>query len=543
MSEVQTETQKTFSTADTIFAWLCFVACYLYCRVFPATINPLGGALVLGGLFIVAFIVFAANGAKPSKKGVLSAISSLLLLLSLVVTSDEFLHFFAFGYSMLSFIYFIYSAWKNNIEEDLSDFVLADYFKALVIMPFASFGAPFVKNLMPGGSKGKKTAVSVIAGILLAIIPTALVLSLLSYDRDFLHIISTFLKLSWDGFFSQFFSVTFGFLMAMYVFGAYHSSKNKKCKEIITRDSCKKASGKIKFISPVTAIIAVVPVIAVYVIFFVSQWKYYVAGFTGVLPENFIYSEYAREGFFQLCTVAAINLVIIAVMLLFTKLRNEKTHPIVRILSVIISVCTFVLMSTAFSKLVMYIKHFGLTQLRVYSAWFMILLVFVFALVIVKQIKTDFKLIPVAFILCVVFYTVLSFSGVNGFIAKYNTDRYFDGSIPEVDLQTIYDLGDEAVPQLERIANDLDKKYGTNIAEFAAYSYSDKPTENIDKTLYEKMDRKDRKIYDSLALELWNSANYFEKEFKSMTIPHYKAGKTLERLGFTLDDERKTREG
>ena len=69
---------------------------------------------------------------------------------------------------------------------------------------------------------------------------------------------------------------------------------------------------------------AVTPILAVYVIFFISQWSYYVSAFTNVLPADLTYAAYAREGFFQLCGVSALNA---AMLLLFNLLIRKNGNP------------------------------------------------------------------------------------------------------------------------------------------------------------------------------------------------------------------------
>lgn len=50
-----------------------------------------------------------------------------------------------------------------------------------------------------------------------------------------------------------------------------------------------------------------------------------------------------------------------------------------------LSIFTLILIATAISKMVMYISVYGLTQLRFYTTWFMLLLAVIFVMIIVKQ--------------------------------------------------------------------------------------------------------------------------------------------------------------
>jgi hypothetical protein len=103
-----------------------------------------------------------------------------------------------------------------------------------------------------------------------------------------------------------------------------------------------------------TAFAAALPILVIYCIFFASQGKVYLSAFSGVLPQNFSYAEYAREGFFQLCSVSIINLIIIVAVITFMKKKTKAASVLLKIVSLIFSVFTLVLIATAIAKLVMY---------------------------------------------------------------------------------------------------------------------------------------------------------------------------------------------
>ena len=51
--------------------------------------------------------------------------------------------------------------------------------------------------------------------------------------------------------------------------------------------------------------------IAVYAVFFVMQGGYIFGAFSRTLPEGMTVAQYARQGFFELCRVMALNLVLL----------------------------------------------------------------------------------------------------------------------------------------------------------------------------------------------------------------------------------------
>ena len=114
-------------------------------------------------------------------------------------------------------------------------------------------------------------------------------------------------------------------------------------------------------------------VCAVYLFFLFVQFNYMFFAFGGKLPGGFIYSEYARRGFFELVAIAAINLGLLVAFYLFTAKKDGGIAKFLRGYLLTLSGITVVIIASAVSKMVMYMQVYGLTQLRVYTSWFMVL--------------------------------------------------------------------------------------------------------------------------------------------------------------------------
>ena len=444
-----TKPKREFSTLECVFAWACFVAGYIFCRAFPVSKHSLGGFLFVFALFAVSTVILHLKVGSLKIFPLIVAASSISISASLLISANTFIHFWAYSYALVAYCYFVYSATGNTIEKGFSDFILIDFFKALLIMPFYSFGNIFKAMFSGKAKKSGRFIAKLILGLFIAIVPTFIVLMLLSYDHDFGRLLDNIFDFSLFDVLSHFFSVVFGIPIGMYVFGLFVSSVDKKAEKDITVEGCQKASKMIKIVPVVTSISAVVPILFLYAVFFISQWKYYVSGFTGVLPENFSYAEYAREGFFQLCMVSFINLAIIITISLFMKRKNRI---VLMVISTIFSLSTLVLISTAIAKMVMYIDYYGLTQKRVYSTWLMIVFAIIFVLIIVRQFVSKIKIIATSLAVTIVMFAGLSLSNVDGYIAKYNVDRYMNGSLDTVDVSALEELGDSAIPQMVRLA-------------------------------------------------------------------------------------------
>lgn len=374
--------KRTFSATESIFAWFSLFCGYLFCRVAPISQSPFGGFCLIVLLFVVTIIALAVKKCRFKALPLCIATSAVTISLSLFLTANGFLHFLSYTYALSSYCYFIYAVCGNELETGFSNFILIDYFKAIAFTPFFSIGYLFQAMFSGKMKRSGKTIGKLVLGIGIAFIPTLLIFCLLSYDNAFMKLMERIFDWKFEDVFCHLGSFILGIPLGMYMFGLFISSQNQRGKNIITKEHCSKVAVKIQIVPTVTAFTAVLPILFLYVVFFISQWDYYISGFTGKLPKDFSYAEYAREGFFQLCTVAVINFIIILCVILFMRRRENKKSVLLKILCLIISGFTLILISTALSKMFLYIEYYGLTHKRIYSTWFMVVLAIIFLLII-----------------------------------------------------------------------------------------------------------------------------------------------------------------
>ena len=210
---------------------------------------------------------------------------------------------------------------------------------------------------------------------------------------------------------------------------------------------------KMCFISHMTGVFSVIPICMLYVIFFFTQLSYFLSSFISKLPSDMdSYAEYARRGFFELCAVSVINLAIIATLGLFCRRKeNGQKEKSIRVMTSVLCVFTIMLISTAISKMVMYIKVYGLTPLRIYTTWFMLLLTFVFVGIIINSVNDRFNVQKLTVTVFTVMFGLLSFCNIDGIIAGYNGERYINHTLSEFDISIVYELSTGAVPTLKNL--------------------------------------------------------------------------------------------
>lgn len=501
------------SPIESVFAWLCIVFGYLFCRAYPASENPLGAFLLVLTLFSVTAIVLKLKGAPFTKLSLFCLISAPVCSAALIISGSQFLTSLAFLYAIVSYLLFIYSSEKNLIESSFSNLLFIDLIKALFILPFCSFGKLFSALSSKNHSRGKVFAKALL-GVAITIIPTAIVFSLLSFDEAFLKLFKNIFNFTIDDVFSHLFSLGFAIPLAMYLFGLFTSSQKKLLKENITVSGCYAGFEKVKILPQITAVVATLPIILIYVIFFISQWDYYISAFSGILPESFNYASYAVDGFQELCAVSVINLIIIGAITFFLKRNKNGKNPLLTVFSVVFCVFTLVLVATAISKLALYISAYGLTQRRVLAMWFMIIIALVFIVIALSRFIKRLKALPCAAIVCVLMFAFLSLCNVSGIIAQYNVNAYLRGKHEKIDVEALEELGDSAIPSLVYLVDEM--------SETGSY--------------------KNYKQYSDVKKILNAKAQEFENEPLSLfkaNIPALRAQKALEEGGYIKTEQAK----
>ena len=110
-----------------------------------------------------------------------------------------------------------------------------------------------------------------------------------------------------------------------------------------------------------------------YLLFFAVQAGYLFGAFFGHLPEGFTAAEYARRGFFELCAVAVLNFGLLLAVTVLCKGRPER-NPLLRGLTAALMAANLLLVLVGASKMGLYVTRFGLTEKRILSSWFMVVL-------------------------------------------------------------------------------------------------------------------------------------------------------------------------
>lgn len=127
---------------------------------------------------------------------------------------------------------------------------------------------------------------------------------------------------------------------------------------------------KLRAVTPGVWLVALGLFCALYLAFFCVQARYLFGAFTRTLPQDFTVAQYARQGFFELCRVMAINFTLFWLITRTTRADAGATEKkLMRWLCVALLVESMLFAVVALSKLGLYISCFGFTPRRLQSTW------------------------------------------------------------------------------------------------------------------------------------------------------------------------------
>ncbi len=447
-----------YSFRDTLFAYLCIPVCYLFVRSSPLSSSALGTMLtfLLAVAFALAYLLL--SGIRPTPAAYLTGGTAMILSIGLLTNANSLLRTLLSLLLMVILPIFVHTCCKKDLFPHFSKAPVHHIVNAIFTIPFNSLMANLAVFVPQKG--GKKSRLLPIlgwcaVGLVGAIIPTVIIALLLSYDEQFTNLLDRIFSFSSeklvDNIGDLILAGILGIALFAVLFGNLVAAKVAKTDDVTDADTPSRLQ---IFPKPLVAAF-VTPILLLYVLFFVSQWSYYVSAFTHVLPEGLTYAQYAREGFFQLCTVCVFNALLMICMQAFMRRSPEEKGILRRILAGIISLFTLILIATALSKMVLYIDAYGMTQNRILATWMILLLAVIFILSLIQVFCKRFPIVMAILITCVLFALVLFLPNIDGMIANYNVDAYLSGDLSSVDVEALCDLDYAAVPALSRLEEHL----------------------------------------------------------------------------------------
>lgn len=461
----ETVKKYSFSQKEVVMAFIAIALGFGFVRLTAAPFMSdgrmgLGTALFLLGILIFS-IVYPERRSKFTLKRCFRVILCIAFSINVFISSNLLIQFLDTVFVLLIIAYDSLAVSGEKFEKIRRMFP-ADMFSALMVLPFHDYGS--CHNAVRSAADSSKAGSGVknaLLGLAIAIPSTVVVCGLLmSADTGFADIIMSFTGNGFRNFFVLVFQIVISLPAGYYIYGLCRSSDKKYAEEIIDDERCLNNVRSVRFLSSASGFFSALPVCVLYVVFFFSQFTYFMASFVSKLPSDMVsYSSYARRGFFELCFVSLINLAIIICLNLFCRYREDGKRPAsLKTITCILSIFTILLIATAVSKMVMYINVYGLTPLRVYTTWFMILLAVVFAGIFLTMLRSNVNLPKLTVTAFTILFSLLSFCNADGLIARYNADRFLNGTLTEFDVSMMRELSTGAIPEALRVREHLSKE-------------------------------------------------------------------------------------
>ncbi len=443
------ENTNSTGTRNRIFAFITLI--FGYCIIKFTMSDGLGLPATLTFLLLnFSFIAYQLiNKFKITLDGIFLYTVNILLSISFSLYSFETIKVFT---AMLLFFLIPCTAYFAFIRSSGKDPIFFfEIIKATFIHPFIKFGNLF-KNIFTKRN-GSKTVWKALLGLAISIpFATVIILILISADSAFESLFDYLFSDFFNKLFTELLNIIISLPISCAVFSMICASSENVTENILKEETCNRICNQVAFVPTITSAFFVIPICLVYVIYFISQTAYFLSGFNGILPGDFTYSEYARQGFYELCIVSFINLSIITAINIFGK-KSYKKMPIGNILTLILSTMTIALIAIAMSKMLLYINEYGLTRLRIFVVWFLILLALLFIAIILKQFIKRVMLLKTCAVIVLTMMCILAHLNIDAKIAQYNIENHENGKLDELDIYMLSELSDDAIPYISNIDN------------------------------------------------------------------------------------------
>ena len=260
-----------------------------------------------------------------------------------------------------------------------------------------------------------------------------------------------------------------------------------------------------------------------YCFYLFSQLAYFFDAFRGLIPPeyDFSFSDYARQGFFELCWIAGINFAVVFAALLLAKPKDGRLHPVLKGACTFICLFTLLVIATAIAKMAMYIREYGMTELRVGTGAFMCFIVAVFMALTLRLYLPKVRVLRVALIGAACTVLLLGAGNYDGWIAAYNAKTVYADNPGVSAAEELNDLGPAGVPYIVELTKNADPK----VAERADEVLRDMRYEYYDYVFDNDFDSED---FDFIAEPEFRYDVKLQSGFNRYNIPVARAYKALD---------------
>ncbi len=460
---------------DAVLALLCYGAGYLFLRM--VRIFDLGlGVLLFTGCFCGLALAWKARsgGNIPRKSWPWLGVTLAAALPFGILTNHPALSLFNLLFLMLCVVYWTSVLFESRLEERLGRFLVTDLWNHFIILPFGNLGLGF-GAVNQGIRRGKNVRaflpVAVTALLCLPVLFYA-ALQLTAADETFARMVEDLFR----GVDLDLGTLAARMILAVPVgcwfFGLFFGAAERRGGNCFHADEAARRADRRRRLPVSVPVTALSLFCLLYLVFFAAQISTLLGVLAGEAPESMSYSQYARDGFFELCRVAVVNLLLLGAGRLYTRFPEKKPSRALTVLDLLLCAQTLLLIVTALSKMGLYIRFYGLTLLRVYTSWFMVLLFAVFTILILSRIRPICTPRWLAITFCALFLA-LCWCDVGGIIARHNIGRYRAGLDEQLDTVALRSVAVAAAPYARDLYDSGDPRVKAQAEELLAWAWMD----------------------------------------------------------------------
>lgn len=443
-----------FASKDYLFAFLFLIGC-----IASVDFGLFGG---FNAGYTISFILLCGIYFlydRPTKRTVYSAVCIVLAMAASVVFAlydDGLIKFVLLCLSILLLAVAICERHQIHAYPAGSFRTISDLVYVLFVYPFVRIGVMMRSLFAKKNQKGAGS--SIVLGLLCAV-PIILIVVPLLMRAD-----AAFAKLfdfiTFENIIRLIFAVIFGcvFFIFLYshAFGFRHALNHREPKTVTQKVSLPGAM--------LTTFLAAIAFF--YVLYIGTQIAYFCSAFIGKMPEEFLPASYARRGFFEMCIICVINLgFLLPVMLVSKRGENGKPPKTVTAISAFISLFSMFLIVTAIAKMVLYIRSFGLTRLRLVTSAFMVFLFCVFAALLIRYFVRRLPYMKIVVLAAAVIACTVGFVDLDSTIAEYNVRAYQNGTLKSIDVNQLGNLNRGAIPYMLELLDDKNPNVRADVIE------------------------------------------------------------------------------
>lgn len=397
-------------------------------------------------IFTIVLLIFTKKYLKKenlelNKKSYIYMIPIILLSATYMIFDNQVFNFFNYFGILLLYNYMIISITFKNDLMQTKIFNSISLFFTTIRNTFKSFEEcrSYINNKY--NFKNNKIH-KYLKSILITIIVLIVIILLLATSDQIFGSIFTNLFSFVNNFILQdwFFKLIYMFIIFLLLLGLFYSIKNMKIKN---------SNFKVPKSDNLTVKMILICLNIIYLIFCIIQIK---ALFFRSLPANYVYSTYARRGFFQLLFVSIINIILI----LYIK-SNIGKNKTINILNLLMIVFNYIIIFSSIYRMYLYEQAFGYTYLRLlvycFLAYEMIILIPTIFYVFDKKIN----LLNTYFIIFIIWYVTINYINFDYIISYNNVERYLNNRNSEIDVSyLVNNVGSGGVDNILKLNGKVD---------------------------------------------------------------------------------------